>query len=185
MSKKINVFIIIKDHLDTLRNHQDHKISLCDILTFLILPFFAVVGLAIYQFTVNKELVSLIVNFASIVTSLLISVLVLIYDQSSKITLSNNSDNVQALKKQVLEQLFSNVSFTILMGIVTVVFCLLLNVFPVTQEGFYQTTNIEIAGYTTTLNTILFTPTILFFLLEMILTLFMALKRLHIVFFAE
>lgn len=184
MSKKINVFIIIKDHLDTLRNHQDHKISLCDILTFLILPFFAVVGLAIYQFTVNKELVSLIVNFASIVTSLLISVLVLIYDQSSKITLSDNIDDTQALKKKVLEQLFSNVSFTILMGIVTVIFCLALNFLPVDQQGFYQTTNIKLAEYTTNLASVLFTPVILFFLLEMILTLFMVLKRIHIVFFA-
>ncbi|MDY4280583.1 MAG: hypothetical protein SOX56_05855 [[Pasteurella] mairii] len=182
MSKKINIWIIIKDHLNTLRDHENGKISKLDILTFLVCPFLIVVSLVVYQYAINKELVSLIVNFASIVTSLLISVLVLIYDQYSKIEVSNN---IQKLKKEVLEQLFSNVSFTILMGIITVIFCLLLNSFPVDKNGFYQTVNINIKEYTTTLSIILFTPTILFFLLEMILTLFMALKRLHIVFFVK
>ncbi|MEG9531624.1 hypothetical protein [Mannheimia indoligenes] len=182
MSKKINVWIIIKDHLNTLRDHENDKISKLDILTFLVFPFSIVVGLVFYRYAINAELVSLIVNFASIVTSLLISVLVLIYDQYSKVDVCND---MQKLKKIVLEQLFSNVSFTILMGIITVILCLLLNSFPIDENGLYQTININIKEYTTTLSIIIFTPTILFFLLEMILTLFMALKRLHIVFFAK
>lgn len=181
MSKKINILVIITDHFNTLRNHTNNKLSKLDMLTFFALPLLAVVVIAYYQYTINKELVSLIVNFASIVTSLLISVLVLIYDQHLKIEVNND---VQKLKKQVLEQLFSNVSFTILMGIITVIFCLILNIFSVDQNGLYQTINIQLAEYTTTLDAIFFTPIILFFLLEMILTLFMALKRLHIVFFA-
>lgn len=184
MSKKINILVIIKDHFDTLLDHKSKTLSKLDLLTFFALPLLTVIILAYHQYEINKELVSLIVNFASIVTSLLISVLVLIYDQSSKITLNDNIDDTQVLKKKVLEQLFSNVSFTILMGIVTVIFCLALNFLPVDQHGFYQTTNIKLAEYTTNLASVLFTPVILFFLLEMILTLFMVLKRIHIVFFA-
>lgn len=183
MSKKINVWVIIKDHLNTLRDYENNKISKLDILTFLALPFLMVIFLAVNQYNINKELVSLIVNFASIVTSLLISVLVLIYDQYSKAETSNKTQN---LKKEVLEQLFSNVSFTILMGVITVIFCLLLNSFPVDENGFYQTVKVNIKEYNTSnLSTIFFTPIILFFLLEMILTLFMTLKRLHIVFFVK
>ena len=184
MSNKINVSVIIKYHLNTLKNHSNGKTSVIDVLVLLILPLAIVVLLAYYKYAINKEFVSLVVNFSSIVTSLLISVLVLIYDQYSKIAQESNAQN---LKKVVLEQLFSNVSYTILMGIITVIFCLLLNIYPTDSNGNYQIPNsISIGEYTFTIHLMgmCFTPIILFFLLQMILTLFMALTRLHIIFFA-
>ncbi|HDR1508343.1 TPA: hypothetical protein QB443_002152, partial [Pasteurella multocida] len=104
MSNKINIFVIIKDHFCTLENYTNGRISKIDILTFWVIPALCVLGLATYQYEINKELVSLIVNFASIVTSLLISVLVLIYDQYSK---AKSETDIQILKKKILEQLFS------------------------------------------------------------------------------
>ncbi|HHF2167314.1 TPA: hypothetical protein ACPJLZ_000513, partial [Haemophilus influenzae] len=101
MSNKINVSVIIKDHLNTLKNHSNGKTSVIDVLVLLILPLAIVVLLAYYKYAINKEFVSLVVNFSSIVTSLLISVLVLIYDQYSKIAQESNAQN---LKKVVLEQ---------------------------------------------------------------------------------
>ncbi|QIA76679.1 hypothetical protein [Rodentibacter caecimuris] len=182
MSNKINVFVIIKDHLRTLKNYSNGKTSLIDVSILLLLPLIFVIGLAFYKYTINKEFVSLVVNFSSIVTSLLISVLVLIYDQYSKI-------DTQTLKKEVLGQLFSNVSYTILMGIITVVFCLLLNIYPTDKTGNYEISAItfSIKEYEVSINLmiVLFTPFILFFLLQMILTLFMVLRRLHIIFFAK
>ncbi|MDG6429581.1 hypothetical protein [Glaesserella parasuis] len=186
MSNKINVLVIIKDHLSTLKNYNNGKISVIDVSVLLILPLIIVLLLAYYKYAINKEFVSLVVNFSSIVTSLLISVLVLIYDQYSKIRPENDT---QTLKKKVLEQLFSNVSFTILMGIITVIFCLLLNIYSTNSNGSYQIPNysISIGEYAFTIHfmEMCFTPVILFFLLQMILTLFMALKRLHIIFFAR
>ncbi|MFU2088981.1 hypothetical protein ACLSZP_10480 [Avibacterium avium] len=182
MSNKINVLVVVKDHLNTLRNYHNGKTSLIDVSFLLLLPLAFVVWLALCGYSINKEFVSLVVNFSSIVTSLLISVLVLIYDQYSK------TDD-QALKKEVLGQLFSNVSYTILMGVITVIFCLLLNIYPYDMNGNYQISTITyfIQNYEISINLveILFTPAILFFLLQMILTLFMTLKRLHIIFFAK
>lgn len=182
MSNKINVFVIIKDHLRTLKNYNNGKTSLIDVFILLLFPLVFVIGVAFYKHTINKEFVSIIVNFSSIVTSLLISVLVLIYDQYSRI-------ESQTLKKEVLRQLFSNVSYTILMGIITVVFCLLLNIYPTDKSGHYEIPTISffIKEYEISINlmTALFTPVILFFLLQMVLTLFMVLRRLHIIFFAE
>lgn len=187
MSAKINICVIIKDHFDTLRDNRDNKLSMLDIFTLFGIPIIIVIAVMMSKYIINKEFVSLVVNFASIVTSLLISVLVLIYDQYSKVDVdsdvSENDIKVKIKKRELLEQLFSNVSFTILMGIITVIFCLILNTFTITASGYYEAITFSVADYPVTMSSSLFMPFILFFLLEMIFTLFMGLKRLHILFF--
>lgn len=92
----------------------------------------------------------------------------------------------QLLKKRVLSELFSNVSFTILMGVITVILCLGLSIFPITPDtGVYITPVLYFNENYFSILELIFTPAILFSLLEMILTLFMSLKRLHIIFFAQ
>lgn len=185
MSAKINVCVIIKDHFDTLRDDRDNKLSMLDIFTLFGIPIIIVIAVMMNKYIINKEFVSLVVNFASIVTSLLISVLVLIYDQYSKVDVDSDAseNDIKVKKRELLEQLFSNVSFTILMGIITVIFCLILNTFTITASGYYEAITFSVADYPITMSSSLFMPFILFFLLEMIFTLFMGLKRLHILFF--
>ncbi|WP_314282729.1 hypothetical protein [Haemophilus sputorum] len=193
MSSKINIFIIIKDHINSLKDYQTQKLSIWDIISLIVIPIIFSLSLIYFRFSLNKEFVSLIVSFASIVTSLLISVSILIYDQYAKINYENMHSTElkierekQLLKKRVLSELFSNVSFTILMGVITVILCLGLSIFPITPDtGVYITPVLYFNENYFSILELIFTPAILFSLLEMILTLFMSLKRLHIIFFAQ
>ena len=193
MSSKINIFIIIKDHINSLKDYQTQKLSIWDIISLIVIPIIFSLSLIYFRFSLNKEFVSLIVSFASTVTSLLISVSILIYDQYAKINYENMHSTElkierekQLLKKRVLSELFSNVSFTILMGVITVILCLGLSIFPITPDtGVYITPVLYFNENYFSILELIFTPAILFSLLEMILTLFMSLKRLHIIFFAQ
>lgn len=193
MSSKINIFIIIKDHINSLKDYQTQKLSIWDIISLIVIPIIFSLSLIYFRFSLNKEFVSLIVSFASIVTSLLISVSILIYDQYAKINYEKMHSTElkierekQLLKKRVLSELFSNVSFTILMGVITVILCLGLSIFPITPDtGVYITPVLYFNENYFSILELIFTPAILFSLLEMILTLFMSLKRLHIIFFAQ
>ena len=190
MSSKINIFIIIKDHINSLKDYQTQKLSIWDIISLIVIPIIFSLSLIYFRFSLNKEFVSLIVSFASIVTSLLISVSILMYAKINYEKMHSTELKIerekQLLKKRVLSELFSNVSFTILMGVITVILCLGLSIFPITPDtGVYITPVLYFNENYFSILELIFTPAILFSLLEMILTLFMSLKRLHIIFFAQ
>ncbi|MCF6615531.1 hypothetical protein IHV42_30340, partial [Escherichia coli] len=85
MSSKINICEVLIGHFRTLKNADTNKISLWDIFTFIILPFIISAAFSLLGSGITKDLISLLVNFSAILTALLLSVLVLVYDQESKI----------------------------------------------------------------------------------------------------
>lgn len=122
MSSKINIKGIITGHFNTLRDNQGRR-SIADLLTFVILPVgFAITSLLV-GFNLNKDLSSLLVNFGSIFTALLLSVLVLVYDQESKLEEKKAKDAFYEDKKQLLHQLYYNISYSILCSMALVLFC--------------------------------------------------------------
>jgi len=125
MSSKINVGYIIKQHFNTLRDASSGKVSLMDVLVFIFLPVIFG-GLVFIGQGLSKDIFSLSVNFGAISTALLMSVLVLVYDQESKINLSVKAqpdmvDHYEA-KLSVLADLYQNICYTIVASICLVIF---------------------------------------------------------------
>ncbi|EGQ8093075.1 hypothetical protein MA615_004494 [Vibrio vulnificus] len=182
MSSKINVIDIVRGHLCTFCDADSQKVSLYDIFTFFIVPL-GVVGVCLFfRFSLTDSITSLLVNFGAIFTALLLSVLVLVYDQGSKI-----DNKVEALKdakkhiapafgtrKKLLNQLYYNICYAILLSISLVVFCVL--------ESVSRGHVIEIEkfdSFVIDLSAWLLMPIVIFISLHLVLTILMIIKRMH------
>lgn len=84
MSSKVNIFAIVSGHFVRL-SKTNGQFSISDFATFIFIPVLFAALSIVFQFNLNKDIVSLLVNFSAIFTALLLSVLVLVYDQESKI----------------------------------------------------------------------------------------------------
>ena len=121
------------------------------------LAFALLIGSA--DFKLGNDIINALITTASIFAGLLLNLLVLIYTIIIRIQDNPNKSN-SAIRKKVLEQTFSNISFCILVSILLVVFCLL-----------------EMLGNEYICMVI---PYGIFFLVPlMILTILMVLKRVH------
>lgn len=151
MSRKINVLSIFEGHCRSLRN-SDGSFSIWDFLTFLILPVLLGLVAAFVFSKVTDNTISLLVNFGSILTALLLSVLILVFDQENKINehfekylifkeelgsnpslsesaaysyiFNKNLDENYEIKKTILNELYSNISFSIIVSLFLVLICL-------------------------------------------------------------
>ena len=164
MSSKFNVGEIIFGHFKTLKDTGKNKVSIIDILSFYIFPVLVSIIGIYFCFNISKEMVSLLVNFGAIFTALLLSVLVLVYDQENKIN-QTDDDSLKTIKKNLLNQLYYNICYCIVISIVLVVVCLLHAVF----NSIFVSINIY-----------LITPLIIMVLMNLILTILMIVKRMHV-----
>ncbi|MDT1888187.1 hypothetical protein FPK60_23265, partial [Acinetobacter baumannii] len=81
----------------------------------------------------NKEIISLLVNLGSIFSALLLSVLVLVFDQEQKLEdrkeiaeeKGKAVDPLFPTKKTLLEELYYNISYSVFCSIALVSLCLL------------------------------------------------------------
>lgn len=113
MFTKINVFDIIKSHFKTLRNANSNSLEFDDIIIFIISPVI-VGGLFLYfNILLEKDSINLIVTIFSILTGLLINVLVLLFDIIKR-------EKNKELKNQILKEIVSNISYSILISILTI-----------------------------------------------------------------
>lgn len=152
MSKKINIISILNGHFGSLKN-EDDSFNFADCFTFKIIPIVVALLFAIFYPKLSNNTISLLVSFGSIFTALLLSVLVLIFDQETKIddkyekiliykdqmdkdpTLkesitykliySKNYDEKYPIKKKLLGQLYFNISFSIICALLLVLSCLI------------------------------------------------------------
>lgn len=165
MSIKLNVVGVVFEHFKTLKNARTGKLSKSDMVTFLIIPICISLSAAVFHFDINSDFRAACINFGAIFSALLMSVLVLVYDQETKLK-DECSPNFED-KKLLLGQLYHNICFTIICSLNCVIFSLLHIVFD------KSTLNV------TYLNSYFITPVIIFSLLSLILTTYMILKRLH------
>lgn len=171
ISSKIRVSHIFKMHLKSLSSDQD-KILLSDIFTFYIMPVIPALLLFLIGYRMDKDLTSLIINFGAIFSALLLSVLVLIYDQEKKIQGEQKEENVSdqgkpayEIKKKIISNLYHNLCYAVLMSIFLIMFALLNQI----------TTNIP-ALYC--VGAFLSSITI-FIILNIMFTIVMVVKRMH------
>lgn len=177
MSSKINICCVISEHYDSLRDPESGKYSVPDMITFIVIPLLFA-ALAFYSnIKLTNELVGLLVNFGSIITALLLSVLVLVYDQRNKIDdkvlLDKSSNTLLLLKQTVLSQLFSNICYATIISVSLVATCFLEQmVRPTTPDALTPPFVGIIHGW-------VLSPLVFFLITHVMLTLLMIIKRMH------
>lgn len=192
MSQKINIGRIVSEHFKSMTD-TGGAASRIDLLTFIGLPLLlALLGMAM-GVKLSGDTISLFVNFGSIFTALLLSVLVLVYDQENKLSglldqtniekvrlssIEANNESVRegaivfareskiALQMELLKELYHNLSYAILASVVLVLLCFIHSVFD--GMGIGELIERYIIG-----------PCILFLILNLFLTILMVVKRLY------
>lgn len=169
MSKKISVINICNQHFKTL--------NIRDMVSFFGLPMVLVIIALMLDIRLVKETLSLLVSFGSIFTALLLSLLVLIFDQETKLDEKAdlwNSNNLTIplfkKRKELLGQLYSNISFSIICALTLVIACLVL-----TQLLSYNLPS----QFNTLMSKWFLNPLVVFLLTLTALNIFMILKRIH------
>lgn len=170
MSNRINIYDIVIGHFRTLRQTSNNKIGVVEFLVFIVIPI--ALSIVIIFIPLNsKDLISLLVNLGSIFSALLLSVLVLVFDQEQKLDdrkeiaeeKGKAIDPLFDVKKSVLEELYYNISYSILCSILLVSLCLIY-------------TSIK---YIPIFHSYILKPLIVFILINLLLNILMILKRMH------
>jgi hypothetical protein len=181
MSSKVNIKDIVYGHLGTL-SKVDGGWSWYDFLTFCFVPVAFSTASVIIGFSLNKDVSSLLVNFGAIFTALLLSVLVLVYDQESKLDdkhqrdteLKRPVDAFYAAKKKLLDELYYNISFSILSSLVLIATC-----FAFSMADSFADPKATSVSASLILTKLVFTPITVFVTVNLLLTIVMIVKRLH------
>lgn len=196
MSNKINILCIVKAHFNTLKNTGCKNMSKVDCFTFIVFPVLLSIVSACNNFNLNKDLDSLLVNFGAIFTALLLSVIVLIYDQENRTLekVRDNSDVVGAVtnnKLLLLKELYHNISFAILCSLVLVVLTFIHSTLePITPKKIEESiviVNFNLwklhlnFNFVFTWATKVVTPLIILVGINIILTIVMIVKRLYLI----
>ncbi len=170
MLNKLGLLAIIKDHIGTLKNHRTNKLYYPDIFLFFILPLIISLLLIIFKVLLNDTMANALITSFSVFAALLFNLLLLIYDVSSKSFINPNHKDKQGLKKEILRQIYINISF-----------CIIVCIYAVVVLIFYF---LKIKNCVFIIASICSLPPILSFLVYyisglFILTLFMVLKRIY------
>lgn len=172
MNSKINVLLIAKKHFHTLVEGNNEKISVKDVLLFIVFPL--VVGLlaAWGNPIASHDFLSLTVNFGAITTALLMSVVVLVYDQESKLydraKLEPEKESIIEGKVELLKELYHNICFAIVSSLFLVTFSFLSMPFEKGADGFFGFISAALVFVVASLLT------------NIVLTILMVIKRFHI-----
>ncbi|WP_157953607.1 hypothetical protein [Zobellella maritima] len=178
MSSKINIWSIVTGHIMTLRDSSSGKVSFLDYVTFYGAPILIAVLFSVLGIKVTADANSLLVNFGAIFTALLLSVLVLVYDQGEKLR-GVKIDQAQRhnieLKKNLLEQLYFNICYAIVVAVSLVFFCLVYTFLPDKSLTF----SISKFSFNFDIKLFLASPFILIVVMNLLLTILMVVKRMH------
>lgn len=174
MSSKVNVTDILLGHIGTLSDPAGKR-SIGDYVTFFLVPIL-VAGLGMLAgYNLNKDVSSMLVNFGAIFTALLLSVLVLVYDQESKLESKKGAEPLYESKKKLLSQLYFNICFSILSSIVLVALCFVHSVIFRLKHDFGFGGGIFHFSYAQHI----ITPLVIFVTANLLLTIVMIVKRMH------
>ena len=176
MFDKISIANIIKDHINTLKNNKTRKISYLDITLFFLLPlaisgFIVCVGISL-----NDALVNALITSLSIFSALLFNLLLLVYDISEKKSelpdTNDPVDNKRRIKtRELLREIYINISFSILVSIITVS-TLLIYFLKASNCIFFS---INICSFEWLLALVIY-----YLIIQFALNLFMILKRIYV-----
>ena len=164
MFDKVNVSKIIRDHISTLKDYRTNKYKIGDFILFFVTPLFFAVIFPYFNILLTHNLISILITSLSIFAALLFNLLLLIYDIVQK------SKNENRLKIKFLKEIYSNISFCILIAIWAVVFLILISISD---------------SRCSTLIFLSFNFIAYYLMVLFLLTLFMVLKRIHVLLYKE
>jgi hypothetical protein len=177
MSSKINIFGVIKGHLSTLIDAKTSKISLLDITTFYLFPITLAVACSYLHIDFSKEATNLLVTAGALFTGLLLNLLILVYDQKSKLAPVDsdlpNWSKIQ-VRHTVLKELYYNISYSTFMSVMIVVLAIvhLFIIDKVIKIPTSLSSSIDISCITTS-------PALMFIGINLVLTILMIIKRIY------
>ena len=127
MFDKINITKIIVDHISTFKDQSTKTYRKSDFVLFFGLPTI-VTGVLIYYYgNLSEELIAVVATSLTIFTALLFNLLLLVYDAIGKSGSPQSASPYNAkLREQFLREVFSNISFAILIAISSIVLVLAL-----------------------------------------------------------
>lgn len=186
MSNKINMISIIKAHYNTLRDAGTKKISLGDVITFIIFPVMMSCLSIVFFFNLNKDLDSLLVTFGAIFTALLLSVIVLIYDQENRVldklrVYPEEVGETTKYKLSLLKELYHNIAYAILSSLFLVALSFIHAIVPIPDPKSIFTIYIRSYQIKLSIATSVVTPIIVFVAINIFLTILMVIKRLYLI----
>jgi amino acid transporter len=167
MFSKINCWQIVKDHFLTLRDHKANKMSTGDAVLFIVAPL--VISLSIFfglQFRLDTNVSNALMTSLSVFSALLFNLLLLIYDivrKEEKERKEEKDSKKDTLLLELLRQIYANISYSIFISVFTVAILLI---------NFLDIKNI---CFVVIINCVVYYLTVQF-----VLTLFMILKRVHV-----
>lgn len=146
ISSKLSILKILREHWNTLYNNRQSEkgISKKDVFTFFIIPFIIALILIILNKNLEKDPNIALLTSLSIVTPLMLSLLILIYEMGQKIVdkkydykknkstdpevIGENQNKIQNLNNDLkhIHEVRANISFTILISMLTI-FLLIIN----------------------------------------------------------
>ncbi len=123
MFEKLSVIPIVLRHFGSFRSHRTKGVHFIDWLVQVVMPFALAILFASRGVTVNKDIATIMAAAISIFGGLLFSLMILIYGIVEKIAeeYKKTGSTVVAAKKKALEEIFVNVTFSIIVAIATVV----------------------------------------------------------------
>ena len=161
MFSKINVLKIFRDHFSTLHRYKEEKVSIRDVCSFYIFPLFLSLLIGyVLDISLKKELVHILITSFSIFAALLFNLLILVYDII--VRWKRGTQQVSEVVVKFLEEIYINISYSILISVASVV-VLILNLFNMPT---WLATVVNVVSF--------------YFLIHFLLTLLMILKRVHI-----
>lgn len=163
MFKKLDVSQIVTDHIRTLRNYGAARVSVGDLFVFFGLPaLLAALILYVFKTPVDKAAANILITSLSIFSALLLNLLMLIYDLVRKEEGITGPDD-KSPAAQLLREIFSNISYSIVVSVFCVAI-LLIAYLDIRSVVFLQ----------------VFSLVVYFLVLQFLFTLFMVLRRVHI-----
>jgi hypothetical protein len=159
--ENINIWLIVQDHVKTWRNFATGRISIGDVLIFVVAPILAAPFLVfVLQFRLDGPAINVLITSMSVFSALLFNLLLLIYDILRK---ESGEQQKSAIRRQFLSYIYSNISFGILTAVVSIAMLLLLFI------------KVDLLIFTNAINVV-----VDFLVINFILTMLMILKRVHI-----
>lgn len=175
MFERIDILKIVRRHLQTLRNIGDDnhvkKITANDKLLFFVFPVLISLTLTFFQISLDSQVANLIA-IISIFGGFLFNLLALIYGFLEKIKNEKKEleTDLSKVKKRFANEINANISFNILISLVTTIFLIIYNLIP--------SSNCQIALIYYVKSLFLFIT--YFLLILFVLTLLMVLNRIYI-----
>ena len=166
MFDKINISRIITDHFGTFRSFRTKRYSTGDFILFLGLPAIVAGILLFFQGTIDNYVTQILATVLAVFAALLFNLLLLNYDVVRKVQ-GDRGDEKYKERIQYLKEIFSNISFAILTALLGLILLLVQN--WVSGSCDFQIVVSSVVSC------------VIYYIITMfVLTLFMVLKRVHI-----